>query len=149
MTKKWQKRLTAVEEEPLKEMSAHHNYGSFRLRARGILSLNAGHKPQLIGEVLGVSLATVHNWWRWWDALGLMGLLGGYKGGAPFKLTAPLLDTAEEIARAEALTLGMIKERVLKRHPEAPDFSLDRLSIGLRARGLSFKRTRLSLKKTL
>lgn len=52
----------AVEEETLKEMSLHHRYGSFRLRARGLLSLHAGHKPMLIGEVLGVSLQTVHNW---------------------------------------------------------------------------------------
>lgn len=149
MSKKWIEPLTAVEEETLKEMGQHHRFSGFRLRARGLLSLDAGVKPMLIGQVLGVSLQTVHNWRHWWEEYGLVGILDGHKGGPPRKLTADMLDTAEEIARAEPLTLAAIKERVLKRHPDAADFSLDRLSIGLRKRGLSFKRTRLSLKKTL
>jgi hypothetical protein len=76
-----------------------------------------------------------------------MGLLDGHQGGAPAKLTAALLDTAEAIARTALATLAEIARHVHEVHPEAPDFSLDRLSAGLRARGLSFTRTRLSLKK--
>jgi hypothetical protein len=58
-----------------------------------------------------------------------------------------MLDVAAEIARQEPLTLSKIAARVAERFPEAPTFSLDRLSVGLKARGLSFKRNRLSLKK--
>jgi hypothetical protein len=58
-----------------------------------------------------------------------------------------MLDTAAEIARQEPLTLAKIAARIAERFPDAPSFSLDRLSTGLKARGLSFKRNRLSLKK--
>jgi hypothetical protein len=53
----------------------------------------------------------------------------------------------ERIARQEALTLGQIARKVHELHPEALTFSVDRLSVGLRARGLSFKMNRLTLKK--
>jgi hypothetical protein len=55
-----------------------------------------------------------------------------------------MLDLAAEIARQEPLTLARIAARVAEQFPEAPTFSLDRLSVGLKKRGLSFKRTRLS-----
>ena len=76
-----------------------------------------------------------------------MGMLSGHVGGPPRKLTAELLDVAERIARQEALTLGQIARKVHELHPEAPTFSVDGLPVGLRARGLSFKRNRLTLKK--
>ena len=64
------------------------------------------------------------------------------------QLTETLLDTAIKIAREEPLTLAGIKMRVLELHPDASDFSIDRLSVGLKKRGFSFKRCRLSLKKS-
>jgi hypothetical protein len=79
----------------------------------------------------------------------LVGILDGHKGGPPVKLTAQMLDFAAQIACKEALTLGKIAKLVQAQYPDAPSFSLDRLSIGLKARGLSFKRTRLSLKKSV
>lgn len=77
----------------------------------------------------------------------MVGILTGHKGGRPPKLTADMLDAAAEIARAEPLTLARIAARVRDFYPNAPPFSLDRLSAGLRARKFSFKRTRLSLEK--
>ena len=149
MSKKLIASLTRAEIITLKEMAQHHRYPRFRLRARGLLSLNEGLKAALIGQVLGVSDQSLYNWALWWKASGLVGILDGHKGGAPAKLTSAMLDTAEAIAIAEPLTLAGIKQQVLAQHSDAPDFSLARLSIGLRKRGLSFKRTRLSLKKTL
>lgn len=140
--------LTEIERETLSEMSKHHRFAGFRLRARGLLSLNAGLAPTVIAEVLGRSDQSVYNWAKWWREDGLIGILDGNKGGPPFKLTEALLDTAESIARTEPLTLAGIKQRVLALHPDAPDFSTDRLSAGLKKRGLSFKRCRLSLKKS-
>ena len=113
-----------------------------------MLSLNAGLAPAVIGKVLGRSEQSVYNWAKWWRKDGLVGILDGNKGGPPFKLTETLLDTAIKIAREEPLTLAGIKMRVLELHPDAPDFSIDRLSVGLKKRGFSFKRCRLSLKKS-
>lgn len=50
-------------------------------------------------------------------------------------------------ARVLPLTLEGIKQRVRERHPEAPDFSIDRLAARLKKRRFSYKRCRLSLKK--
>ncbi len=94
-----------------------------------------------------VTTQTVYNWTKWWRKNGLVGLLGGVSGGAPARLTATYLDTAEAIARAEPLTLLEIKKRVLDVHPEAPGFSKQRLAAGLKKRGLRYNRCRLSLKK--
>ena len=65
------------------------------------------------------------------------------------ELTEDLVTSAVAIATTEALTLASIKQRVQERHPHAPDFSLDRLSARLKERGFSFKRCRLSLKKSV
>ena len=78
-----------------------------------------------------------------------MGLLGGHKGGRPVKLTAEMVESAVNIAATEALTLEGIKQRVRERHPEAPDFSIDRLAARLKERRFSYKRCRLSLKKSV
>jgi len=139
--------LNESESLTLQELSAHHRYADFRRRALGILALAKGHPLPLVADILGVTPQTVYNWSKAWRTLGLMGLLDGHQGGAPAKLTAVLLDTAEAIARAAPVTLAEIARQVHEVHPEAPDFSLDRLSAGLRARGLAFTRTRLSLKK--
>lgn len=141
--------LTQVELTTLEEMGKHHPYPDFRFKARGILSLNAQHKPELIADVLGVTKQSVYNWAKWWRQDGLAGLLDGHKGGRPVKLTAKLVESAVAIATEEALTLAGIKQRVLERHPDAPDFSLDRLAARLKERRFSFKRCRLSLKKSV
>jgi transposase len=100
-----------------------------------------------ICDFLRVSDQPVYNWAKGWRESGLVGILDGHKGGAPVKLTGEMIDVAAEIARKEPLTLAKLAARVHERFPDAPEFSLDRLSIGLKARGLSFKRNRLSLKK--
>jgi transposase len=140
--------LNAVEIETLEEMAKHHRFGDFRLRALGLLALNEGQRVVDICNILRVSDQPVYNWAKGWRELGLVGILDGHKGGAPVKLTAPMLDMAAQIATKESLTLGKIAARLRDDFPDAPSFSLDRLSKGLKARGMSFKRTRLSLKKT-
>ena len=51
------------------------------------------------------------NWALAWRERGLMGMLSGHVGGAPRKLTAPLLQTAVQIACDESLTLAKIAQR--------------------------------------
>ena len=153
MRRKIQKRhllnqeLTTEEVETLEELAKHHRYPDFRRRALGLLALNEGRSVVEICEFLRISDQPVYNWAKGWREKGIVGILSGHKGGAPVKLTAEMLDVAAEIAGQEALTLRKIAARLAERFPTAPRFSLDRLSVGLKARGLSFKRTRLSLKK--
>jgi transposase len=139
--------LTEAECITFQELAEHHPYPDFRRRALGILALGKGHDFSLVAEILSVSPATPYNWLRTWNKQGLMGLLSGHQGGAPAKLTKELLDTAEQIARSSPCTLAQIEQRLREIHPDAPPFSLDRLSIHLKKRGLSFIRTRHSLKK--
>jgi transposase len=139
--------LNTAERLTLQELSLHHRYADFRRRALGMLALTKGHPLPVVADILGVTPQTAYNWLKAWRTRGLMGLLDGHQGGAPAKLTADLLDTAEAIARTAPATLAEIARQVHEVHPQAPDFSLDRLSAGLRARGLAFTRTRLSLKK--
>ena len=141
--------MTEAERLTLEELSRNHPFRDFRPRALGLLALSKGHRPRLVAEILGVTFQTVYNWEKGWRTLGLMGLLNGHKGGRPAKLTAAMLDTAEAVARAEPCGLREIARRVKEAHPGAPAFSLDRLAVGLKARGLSWKRTRLSLKKSV
>ena len=140
--------LTDEELLTLEEMGRHHRLASFRLRARGVIALNAGFKPEQIAQILGKSLPSVYNWAKWWRGKGLVGLLNGRNGGRPATLTPEWSASAIDIARNEALTLAGIMQRLRERHPEMPDFSVGRLSIHLREHGMSFKRCRLSLKKT-
>lgn len=140
--------LTPAERLTLEELSRNHPYTDFRRRALGVLALNKGHGPKQVADILGVTAQSVYNWENAWSGRGLMGLLNGHKGGRPAKLTDAMLDTAEAVARGEPCPLREIARRVKEAHPEAEDFSLDRLAVGLKARGLSFKRTRLSLKKS-
>jgi transposase len=141
--------LTEAERITFQEMSQYHPYPDYRRRALGMLALSKGHSFQLVADILGVALQTPYNWLRAWNRAGLMGLLNGHQGGAPAKLTKELLDTAEQIARSSPCTLAQIAQQIQEKHPDAPPFSLDRLSVNLKKRGLSFIRTRHSLKKTL
>lgn len=128
--------LSEAERLTLEALSQHHPFADYRRRGLGLLALSKGYSPQIVADILNVAPASLYNWIKAWRRLGLIGLLNGHKGGRPAKLTATLLDTAEEIAREAPLTLREIAERVKAAHPLAPAFSLDRLAVGLKARGL-------------
>lgn len=140
--------LTDAECQTLQELAKRHHFADFRRRGLALLALHEGRSVVEICQMLKVSDQPVYNWAKGWREQGLVGILTGHKGGAPVKLNAQMLDVAAQIAIEEPLTLAKIAARVKEKFPDAPDFSLDRLSVGLKARGLSFKRTRLSLKKT-
>ena len=143
------KPLSEHEIVTLQEMAARHHYADFRRRALGLLALQRGHKVAHICELLQVSDQPLYNWAKAWRTKGLVGLLGGHQGGAPRKLTDELLDAAVDIAREQALSLGQIVQQLQQRYPQAPSLSPDRLSVWLKRRGLSYKRGRKSLKKSV
>jgi transposase len=89
--------LSEAECKTLEEMSQHHRYSNFQLRARGLLALNAGHSPAVVAGVLRKTPQTVYNWAKWWRKDGLAGILNGNKGSRPLKLTAEMLDTAKKL----------------------------------------------------
>ena len=141
--------LTECEKETLVQMSINHPWRDARTRAAGILMLSTTEEHlRLIAQKLGVSHQSLYNWRHGWVALGIAGLMGGHAGGRPQSLSAEMLSTAVSIARTEALTLKGIAERIESIHQRPLPCSLETLSVRLRATGFSFKRTRLSLKKT-
>ena len=139
--------LTEPEMITLQELAEHHPYSDFRRRALGLLALANGHSFSTTADILGVSLPTTYNWLKRWQNHGLVGLLNGHLGGAPTKLTQELIDTAERIARESPCTLVEIERRLREIHPDVPAVCLDTWARHLKQRGLSFTRTRLSLKK--
>ena len=131
----------------LQELAQHHPYPDFHRRALGLLALAKGHSFPVVADILGVTLPTPYNWAKAWRNQGVVGLLNGHQGGAPIKLRSEWLDTAERIARESPCTLAEIDRQLREIHPDAATFSLDALARHLKKRGLSFTRTRLSLKK--
>ena len=143
------KPLSEHEIVTLQEMAARHHYADFRRRALGLLALHRGHKVAQICDLLQVSDQPLYNWAKAYRTRGLVGILGGHQGGAPRKLTDELLQEAVQIAREQGLSLGQIAQQLHQRHPEAPSLSPQRLSVWLKKHGLSYKRGRKSLKKSV
>lgn len=140
--------LSPCECETLFQLSINHPWRDARLRASGLLMLSKGEHPTVISEQCGVSHQSIYNWRHAWEQEGIVGLIGGHAGGRPRKLNEAWLNTIGELARTEALTLRGLVQRAEEIHGESFPLSLDRLGRILKAQGFSFKRTRMSLKKT-
>lgn len=135
------------ETELLRNLAQQHEKGYVRKRGLALLALAKGQDILSISTVLQVTDQAVRDWVHQWNADGIQGLMKLKKGGAPAKLTEDLIQIAVEIAQREPMFLAEIAAHVRQQRPDAPEFSLDRLSVRLKERGLSYKRTRLSLKK--
>ena len=140
--------LTPCECETLFQLSINHPWRDARLRASGLLMLGKGEHATAVAKQCGVSLQSIYNWRHAWAQDGLVGLISGHAGGRPKKLNDAWLATVFELARTEALTLRGLVQRAEEIHGTPFPLSLDRLGVILRKNGFSFKRTRMSLKKT-
>ena len=140
--------LTECETETLVQMSINHPWRDARTRAAGMLMLSAKEHPTAIAQKLGVSHQSLYNWRHGWEDTGIISLMGGLPMGARDRFRRLCSRRAMTIARSEALTLKGIAERIEAVHHCPLPCSLDVLSGRLRANGFSFKRTRLSLKKS-
>jgi transposase len=131
----------------LEQLALNHRHQDIRRRATGLLRLAQGETPNEIAGRLMITPQVVYNWVHGWRERGIVGLLGGHVGGRPPSLPKEWLDTADAIARGEALSLAGIAKAVEAVHQAPLPCSLGTLRNGLIARGLSSKRTRFSLKK--
>lgn len=142
--------LSEIEITMLEGLAKNHPCANFRPRALGLLALNEGVPTATVAKVLRTHLYTVHRWAKAWRDFGVFGILGGNKGGRLATLSGSQLDCAARIAEEYPLTLRGILNKVSEQHPEMnTDLDLRILSRGLRARGLSYKRNRFSLKKNV
>ena len=112
-----------------------------------VTALAKGYGTTVVSDILNVTSQSVRNWAQWWEVDGIVGILDGHKGGRPAKLTAEMLETGKNCACAQPMTLHEIAAEIRAANPAAQAFSLGRLAIGLKACGMSFKRTRLALKE--
>jgi transposase len=133
--------LKAVEEVTLQQMSINHRHRGTRTRAAGLLMLGRGLKARAIAAQLGVSGQSVYNWSHAWRERGICGLMGAHNGGRHALLTEAQIAVALEIARAEALTLGGIAQRVEAALNEPLPCKIETL-------GEALKRNRYALKKS-
>lgn len=130
----------------LESMISNYHHTNSCSRALALIALNKGTPPLMISKSLSVSEKTIYDWASRWRKYGILGALGGNVGGAPRKLTDEMIDFAVGVALAEPLTLAKIAAKVLERFPDAVQFSNDRLSVGLKSRGLTLKRLRVGTK---
>ncbi|WP_415668772.1 helix-turn-helix domain-containing protein, partial [Xenorhabdus nematophila] len=96
----------------------------------------------------GCSLRVIYNWVHMWHNSGIAGLLGGHAGGRYLAMTPDMIATAVEAASAESLTLARIAQCVEAKQGALP-CTLETLANTLKKQGLTYKRTRLSLKKSV
>ena len=140
--------LSECETETLLNLSINHGWRDARGRGAGMLMLASDVRPKVVAGKLGVSHQSIYNWRHAWEERGLIGLICGHRGGRPPALSAAMIATATEVASTEALTLKGIAQRIETIHQCPLPCSQGTLGKTLKAHGFSFKRTRMSLKKT-
>lgn len=131
----------------LQQLALNHRHRDIRARGTGLLMLARGLNPRQIAAETGCSVRVIYNWVHTWHDLGIAGLLGGHAGGRYLAMTPEMIATAVEAACAESLTLARIAQRVEEVHGSLP-CTLETLANTLKKQGLTWKRNRLSLKKT-
>ena len=140
--------LTEPERLTLQQLSLNHPHRDIRTRAAGLLLLAREFKPRQICHELGCSYQSVYNWAHAWRRQGICGLLTGHAGGRPPALSPEMIATAVGVAQQESMTLAKIAQQLEFRHGAPLPCCLYTLSQALKAAGLSYKRSRYSLKKT-
>ncbi|MBE8597646.1 helix-turn-helix domain-containing protein [Xenorhabdus sp. BG5] len=139
--------LSEPERITLQQLALNHPHRDIRTRGTGLLMLARGLKPRQIAAEIGCSLRVIYDWVHVWYDSGIVGLLGGHAGGRYPAMTSEMIATAVNAARAESLTLARIAQKVEDKHVPLP-CTLETLANTLKRQGLTYKRARLSLKKT-
>ncbi|PHM39509.1 helix-turn-helix domain-containing protein [Xenorhabdus miraniensis] len=139
--------LSEPERITLQQLALNHPHRDIRTRGTGLLMLARGLKPRQIAVEIGCSLRVIYDWVHVWHDSGIAGLLGGHAGGRYPAMTSDMIATAVNAASAESLTLARIAQKVEDKHGPLP-CTLETLANTLKRQGFTYKRARLSLKKT-
>ncbi|WGS46888.1 helix-turn-helix domain-containing protein [Burkholderia sp. JSH-S8] len=108
--------LMEEERQTLEELSVNHWHWDKRRRAIGLLLLAKGGDVAGVACELGVTIQTVYNWMRAWSVDGVVGLLGGHKGGRPYAISELMQSTAIQVTRGKLLTLKQIARNLEAAH---------------------------------
>lgn len=87
----------AIQQEKRKEV---------RRRAMAIRQLHLGQKPQAVAEMFMVSAATIYNWWKRHQLLGVEGLANEVKKMPKRKVSQRYLQEIEEALAKEPAAFG-------------------------------------------
>jgi transposase len=140
--------LDKVEQEALRQLSVNHRYPEVRKRGMALLMLAAGEALATIQQQLGVSHQSVYNWHSNWENGGIEGLLNVKRqGGRPEKLPVTWVKKALELASTGPYTARQIAHSLEEQFGQSLPCSLRTFTRVLKDGGMSYKRTRLSLKK--
>ncbi len=140
--------LDKAEQKALRQLSINHCYPEVRKRAMALLMLGSGEVLSTIQEQLGVSHQSVYNWHSNWNNGGIEGLLNVQRhGGRPEKLPALWLEHALALASTGPYSARQIAHLLEGQFGQPLPCSLRTLTRVLKEGGMSYKRTRLSLKK--
>ena len=138
--------LNQPERLTLQQLSLNHRDRESRNRAAGLLLLDEGLSPREIAAQLFVSQRVIYDWFHAWTQRGVCGLLTRFNGGRPRALTPEMLVRAVAIACAESLSLAGIAQKLEAEFGPLP-CTHETLGIALKREGLTYKRSRFSLKK--
>lgn len=106
MPKKINYTLTNESVKELETAIQRHKRVEVRRRAVAIRQLHLGKKPGEVAEMLLVSMATIYNWWRRYQLLGVAGLANEVKEMPKRKVTAAYVAKIEEALEQEPEVFG-------------------------------------------
>lgn len=89
--------LSEKEVEAIQWGMHHAPQAEVRQRATGIHLLHLGKSPNEVSELLAVSLGSIYNWHRRWQAKGLEGLANKPKSGRPKNADEAYCDLLKEV----------------------------------------------------
>jgi transposase len=118
-----------------------------RERAKTLLLLNSGLSASQVAEQTGLHFRTILNTRLKWLNMGMACLVDLPHTGAPRKLTDAQADQLVEWAKQEPLSAPQLVAKLVD--SGAPAMHPNSVRIVLKRAGLTWKRTRHSLKKTL
>jgi transposase len=141
--------LDKAEQETLRQLSLNHQWKEVRKRGLALLMLAAGEKLVTIQQELESSHQSVYNWLSLWNECGIAGILKVKRhGGRQAKLPEQWVERALDLARSSPYSARQIAHCLETEFEQILPCSLRTLRRTLKEGGMSYKRTRLSLKKT-
>lgn len=140
--------LTPEQRNTLLELQLNHHWREVRRRATGLLLIADQVPASVIQDTLQVSLPSLYAWVRQWRQVGIVGLLAVSRhGGRKLKLPQEWIDRALTLATDQAYSARQISQVLEEEFKQSLPCTLETLRNTLKSGGMTYKRTRASLKK--